>query len=803
MKRNVTPFIQIMLLALLSIGVIGCSSKAERQQDYYEKALAFYEAGNMKKASVEIKNALQIDGDFPDGRYLHALIYEKDKNWQQVWANLSLVVELDPNHIKGLTKLSQLLFVNGMYDEVSKNANTILSLDSENIDAQVLLGSVYAKTGELEKAIAISNKVLSKEPANVAAVSILTEVYRSREPELALETIEESIRHASDKAILHLMKIDLLVADNKIETAIAGFKRLLNEYPDNLFFHYRYISLLQEQDRIDEAERHLRNLVKAKPENDKLKLWLVDFVAKQRNLEQAEELLTLFLQQQPDMVEIEKALGKVYIKKNSLDEALQMYSNIAARHGSDNHGMDARNAMVRIYTEIGQKQKAQEILDLIFEEEPENTAALLTLAKLLLVEGDTKTAITHLRTITRNQSTATEALFLLARAHEQEGDNELALDNYKQLLAIEPTNSEALIRTAKLEIHFNNINSAQTLLESALEYDPSNQKASALLLSLYSSQKLWSKGHAFADKLVNKSDTAVYGYYIKGKLFLLQKQFEPAISSYKKCLTLNPNAVKPLTELSEAYASINKFNEGELYLKNHIKSNPEHLHAINLLGTLYKSQDANRAIKFYSAEIERLNENPALSTVPLLVSLAEIYAEAGKKESAIALYEQALDKSPNKEQIHILLATQYQNSEIYRSAERHYKLALNLNPSSLIAANNLAVLYLDKINTPDNVARALELAPIIEKGSHPVFLDTLGWILYHQGNTESAISLFKTALESKDAPPEVHYHLAKAYLKSGDARRALRAFRIASTKVDTPELNSEIEQQISTLDQNG
>src|SRR6185295_20258692 len=102
---------------------------------------------------------------------------------------------------------------------------------------------------------------------------------------------------------------------------------------------------------------------------------------------------------------------------------------------------------------------------------------------------------------------------------------------------------------------------------------------------------------------------------------------------------------------------------------------------------------------------------------------------------------------------------------------------LTQNPRLAIAANNLAMLYLehggDKEKALALAQTAKEVAP-----DDPHISDTLGWILYQRGVYQRAVSLLKESAAKLPENPVIQYHLGLASMKAGDkegARRALSA----------------------------
>jgi Flp pilus assembly protein TadD len=50
----------------------------------------------------------------------------------------------------------------------------------------------------------------------------------------------------------------------------------------------------------------------------------------------------------------------------------------------------------------------------------------------------------------------------------------------------------------------------------------------------------------------------------------------------------------------------------------------------------------------------------------------------------------------------------------------------------------------------------------------PAVMDTLGWLLVEQGNTQRGVPLLQKAATLAPRAPEIHYHLAYGLSKAGD-----------------------------------
>ncbi|MDT1877249.1 tetratricopeptide repeat protein, partial [Acinetobacter baumannii] len=93
-------------------------------------------------------------------------------------------------------------------------------------------------------------------------------------------------------------------------------------------------------------------------------------------------------------------------------------------------------------------------------------------------------------------------------------------------------------------------------------------------------------------------------------------------------------------------------------------------------------------------------------------------------------------------------------------------------PQDPMALNNLAWAY-GQAKDPRALATAERAAKIA--GDNPAIMDTLGWLLVEQGNTERGLPLLKKAAAAAPNAPEISYHLAVGLVKAGDKEGARKS----------------------------
>jgi Tfp pilus assembly protein PilF len=111
-------------------------------------------------------------------------------------------------------------------------------------------------------------------------------------------------------------------------------------------------------------------------------------------------------------------------------------------------------------------------------------------------------------------------------------------------------------------------------------------------------------------------------------------------------------------------------------------------------------------------------------------------------------------------------------------AERRYQQILEMHPTAVVAANNLAWIFAER---GEQLDRALQLALTAKQQlpSHPSVSDTLGWVYYKKNIPQQAVALLEDSVKQDSGNPSYHYHLGMAYLQSGDQPKARQSLQQA------------------------
>ena len=253
-------------------------------------------------------------------------------------------------------------------------------------------------------------------------------------------------------------------------------------------------------------------------------------------------------------------------------------------------------------------------------------------------------------------------------------------------------------------------------------------------------------------------------------LALAEKQFKHLLSLDIKDKSLANYYLGQIAEEQrrhdEALAYYAAVGPGERYV-------PAQLRRANLLAGQGRLDEARQLLR------EAPQASPE-ERIPLAIGEAGLLREANQTQAAFDLLDRLLERQPEQPELlyeSALLAEKLGRIEVMESRLR--KLMV-LRPDSPQAYNALGYSYADRnIRLPEArelIEKALKLAP-----EDHYIIDSLGWVLYRQGDLAGALVQLERAYGLR-ADPEVARHLAEVLWAQGRGADALRVLREAQEK---------------------
>ena len=168
-------------------------------------------------------------------------------------------------------------------------------------------------------------------------------------------------------------------------------------------------------------------------------------------------------------------------------------------------------------------------------------------------------------------------------------------------------------------------------------------------------------------------------------------------------------------------------------------------------------------------------------------ALAQFYLVTGRPAEAEAAARAGLTRAPESAALGLLLAEALEARGAADEAIAEYERLLLADPTSTVAANNLASLLSERSDDPKALQRAYEIAVRFNNSDVPQFLDTLGWIHYLRGDHQAALPLLTRAAEKLPNFGAVQFHLGMVLKAVGQHERSADALRKAVTLAPAPD----------------
>lgn len=770
-----------LLFAVLTLCMVSCSGAEERESKYLKRANTYFSDSNYPKAKIEIKNVLQINPKNSNARVLLGKINQKEGEYRQALANFNAAAEEDVKQIDARLELAKIFLSAARDKDANKYIKEILAIDPNHNEGKAISAGLYMRSGDKESAIRVAEEVLASNPGNPQAIAVLAAVYIDSDPQLALEKINAGLVLDKKSVPLKMLKIEVLKRSKKTDDIASIYLELIKDNPKNFSFYDRLASDYTAQGKIDEAEDIVRQAITNNPDSVDPILALIDFIKKMKGPEKSEAVLKEFIAKKPDLYPLKKALANLYLQLDKKSEAKAILTSVISANSSSPESLSARVDLARIYLVEKDTVKASGLLDEIFVIEPSNADARILSARMKIADNKVKDAIADLRTALKSDARSLEAFKLLAFAQEKDGTPELALDSYFRALDIGSDDIASLLGAARLSIKSQQKDTGKKLLERILVLDPTNPEATLMLANVLMADKNWEGAEKLCQSLINSESVAkkATGYNALGGVYSAQEKWQLARQNYEQSLALSPKSYDPVAGIVNAMLAEKKAVDAMAFLEAHLKTYPDFYRAKRLLANLYlKEKKPQAAIDIYESLIVVAPDDESLYE-----GLAAIYFEQKDPEKAEATYLRGLARIPNSVSIRAYLGNLYTFNKKYDAAREQYELAHSKMPNSDMIKNNLAILLINHLPSPDNTRKAVELVAGFSTAKEPNYLDTLGWVQLHAGNTPQAISFLQQAVGLKQSP-EFRYHLGMAYKKNGQLVEAKKELELATKDIN-------------------
>ena len=437
----------------------------------------------------------------------------------------------------------------------------------------------------------------------------------------------------------------------------------------------------------------------------------------------------------------------------------------AAKIWQDIEPASAQASQVLAALLISQKRvaEAEPYLEKLLASDGVNVeSGFLQLNRLLAGNPDKAANVAVVRKLAAPHANLPAAQFAVAQAEFTAGNDAAALDAIHRASELRPGWELAAIFEAQVLQKRSAAEAAKSLADYLEKYPKAREARLSYARMLVLDKRYPDARKQFETLLAaNPGDTDVV--YAVGLLALQLKDYDTAEQNMKKLLGMryrDPNAVRyVLGQIAEERKQWGRAIQWYEQIPDGDQALPARLRTANALAKQGKLDEARKYLN-------NLDVDTPAEKVQLIVAEAQLLRDANRTRDAFDMLGQALKKDPDQPELLYDFALTAEKLDRFDVLEANLRKLIQVKPDHAHAYNALGYSLAER-NTrlPEArklIERALELAP-----EDYFIVDSLGWVLYRQGDLKGAARELRRAYNGRpDA--EIGAHLGEVLWVMGD-----------------------------------
>jgi putative PEP-CTERM system TPR-repeat lipoprotein len=603
-----------------------------------------------------------------------------------------------------------------------------LRSDPNHLQAQLLLAAAHLGQGSLEQAEETLDRLLATQD-NLAARKLLAQVHLARgQPQRAQAVLGTVMGNADRDPQLDWLMGSALLQSGSGASALQHMERGITAMPDSV------------ERRIELATAYLSARQPAK----------------------AIEILSAIPKDSPSAPRAKGLLVLATAAGKSPAEARREIDNLIAKSQDDAALLAAAGTFLAGGADLA---KSRALLERSIKLDPKANSAHMALARLLIRLRDFGAAEVQLKEVVRNDPPNQPARLGLSELAWVQGDRDASRKWLEDAISVDPSAVEARLRLAQMAFIAGDANRGRDLLNQAVDVAEDSKVA------LNGSGKVLARA-GLSDEALTKFRAAAAAGLAEGDLNAARLQLdlnrpEQARKLLESALSRTPDwreASQLLIQVDARTGQVDRALARARALAGDVP--PEALSEIE--GDVYAMAGKfPQAMAAYdSAQRKRPTSTLALKTFDV------------RRQGRMVPVEQSLTQwlahNPGDAEVRQLLAGYYEAAGRSDEAIAEYEKLADQKPPHPAILNNLAWLLHEKGD-----ARALDLAQQAHLAAPkvPEIADTYGWILVQRNQAAEGLGVLQSALAGSPGNPDIQYHVAAAYAKSGQQKKAAELLR--------------------------
>ena len=465
-------------------------------------------------------------------------------------------------------------------------------------------------------------------------------------------------------------------------------------------------------------------------------------------------------------------LGIFRVRLGRLDQALADFGAFVA--GAES----AAAAVARSIEALAGESDADGAISVVrglVEANPDIAEGHYGLARLALRRGDYDAVLAHSELAMELSPDWVEARMLYARSLLLTGSDENGLALARQLAADEPR-LEVRLQFAELLLSSGATEEARELLDEIMAESPGLTEAARALAFLTLSDGDLEESRERFNEIRTDPRFRDEAFYYLGRIAEMQEEHLQAMRHYSRVID-GANAVDAQLRVAQMlYVDLEDPDGALRHLREFGNANPQYVTDM-LLGQgeiLVRLGRESEAVQLLAEELRQSPDEERLhdANVQLHLILAQDAVEEERYGEADRVLNRALSSYPGNPSVRYARALLFQERGRLRRSATALEQLVEDYPEDAGFLNALGYLLTDELGRHDEALPLLRRALAAEP-DNPAIIDSMGWVLFHLGELESALDYLERAF-ALFPDPEVAAHIVDTHWALGNREQAMQ-----------------------------
>ena len=471
---------------------------------------------------------------------------------------------------------------------------------------------------------------------------------------------------------------------------------------------------------LDKALTEYEKALDGDPRNEDLAVELSRRYVQRKEFDKAVAVLKKAAESSEEAGLMFARLSLVQLQKGDTNAAIEA-SRDAIKH--EPSAMAGYQGLFHLHRSLGQTNEARKVIEQAAKQPKPDAPFLIDLAHLYLASDVENFRLT-------NSPGRARAKELLIRASALENTNLLSLQRLAQGFMFTGESKRAAETYVKMLAQDSELAGVREALAELYLRDNNPQGAAEQL-----------------KEIIRDSPTNPQAYYFLGAIAYEEKKFGEALENYRKALLLGMDTQQIYFDIASAQLAQQKPREA--------------------LDTLEKARRRYRPSfvgEFYSA---------------LCYMRLKEYTNALEHFTTAEIMAKATETNRLTHGFYFELGSAHERAGKISESEKYFEQCLAMSPDFPPALNYLGYMWAERgtnlVRARDMIERALKADP-----TNGAYLDSLGWVLFKQGDAQAALEPIRKSIELNEEPDATLYdHLGDIYAALHQREKAREAWRKA------------------------